>query len=221
MNIIMKLFCITCVMVLGSEKAFTDQINTNREPLILAEADKTKKLGTPIRKVASPSQPKIDKSIAKAKMKSPFKYEYKSSSLGGYFGRHNWDTMHSRDWIKCYVNNTSNKTPGDARIRIYATDMLGNTKLVKDSGVKRIRTNSFFFMEYALNESDRPSDRSGAYDYWVSISVSSDVMLPRVKSLKWIPRPSSNEHDATLKTIADYLPGDFAVYETDPYRRIW
>jgi hypothetical protein len=167
------------------------------------------------------ASPVPGQATARAKMASPFKYEYVSGTLGGT--QSPWgNALYCNDAIEARVLNTGS-AEGVAQIVIYGTersygtarDPRGAARALESSQVVTLAPQSLLSLRHLMRCTglDHVQDA-----YWVKIKVSNEFLLPSAWSVKKVPETQRGE---PVQILVDYTVGDFAVYSTEPYRRIW
>lgn len=141
----------------------------------------------------------------------PFQFEYITGSV----------EMGAWAYIDLSVLNCSSNKDQQIQVEVYAsvkTGYAGNIEpiLIISTEVRTIKPKYI----YTLKHSRRSDSWSGnPREYWVRIKASSELLIPKVEFRYYQTINNPNPSQPPLK-LADYLPGDFAVYSRHPFARI-
>ena len=171
-----------------------DGRSTNREPSSISAT------GAVLRPKPQEAQPA-----------DPFQFEYITSSVemgaGGYFD--------------LSVLNCSSNKEQQIQVEVYASvksGYAGNIEPILITGTEVITIKPKHI--YTLRHNRRSDSWSGnAREYWIRIKASSELLIPKVEFRYFRTINNPNPSQPPLK-LADYLPGDFAVYSRHPFERI-
>jgi len=151
----------------------------------------------------SPSTPVLKPAPAKATRLDPLKYEFITASMG----------LGADSTLEISVVNCRNKGDEYVQIEVHAAVVSGQApspKLLKRSNLIKVAPHNIFVFKHRRRGDGTDGN---PHNHWVKIMISSEYLIPKLThwSLSDPTRPY---------VISSYLPGDFAVYTRDPFKRI-
>lgn len=141
------------------------------------------------------------------KQVDPFKIEYISGGM---------DALPNA-YFMLSVLNSSDKRDGYVEVEVHVSWKPGNKNtgdpiIVKNIQTTKIKPGTLFTLVHKTGD-DRMRVVYDA-EYWFKIKASSEFLIPKIV-MHYSP---DNRKVSQIRAV--YLPGDFAVFSRDPYKRI-
>ena len=178
---------------------------------------------------SSQSTPALKRAPAKATRLDPFKYEFVTAPMTvGPSSYVEMSVLNCRnegdEYVQIEIHNAAIDTPqapapqagslGASYKYNYSAKLYPSARLLRRSNLTKVPPGSTF-VYWHIGKKDGTENFLYGHYYWVKIKASSENLIPKIThhSFQDSKQPETVDSES-------YLPGDFAVYTRDPFKRI-